>query len=79
MDDRGAAQLEAGRARLADVLVLRVERDRIERSEADQIVEVIGEIGQLDRGAIAREPLLEADIEAARPFRLEIRIAEEAG
>ena len=48
----------------------RVERDRIERPEADQIVEVIREVRRFDRGAIAGKPLFDADVEPARPLGL---------
>ena len=53
--DGRANQLEARGARFANVLVLGVEGDRIERSEADQVVEVIGEVDRLHCHALGRE------------------------
>ena len=78
-DEGGAHELEARRACFADVLVPGVERDRIERSETDQVVEVVGEVGQLDGSAIPGEPLLDPEVESARAFGGEVWIAEEAG
>ena len=46
--------------------------------EADQILEMICVVGQLDSGAIAGKALFDAEIEPARPLGLQIRIAEEA-
>src|SRR5215203_1093122 len=74
----GARQLDPRRARFTDVLVLRVERNRIERPQADQIVEVIREVGRLDRRPVASEALLDAGVESARSLWLQIWIAEEA-
>ena len=72
------AQLQAGGARLADIFIPRGERDRVEGPEADEIVEVVGEIRGFDPHAIARKTLLDGDVESARPLRFQIRIAEKA-
>jgi hypothetical protein len=64
-EDGCAGQLNPRRARLADVLVARVERDGVRRSQTDEIVEMVRKIDRFDRGAIAAEALLDANVETA--------------
>src|SRR5688572_11915285 len=71
VDDGGAHELEARSARFTDVLVLGIERDGIGRPEADQVIEMVCEVGHLDSGPITGKALFDADVESARSLRLE--------
>src|SRR5437762_10157436 len=81
VDGRGRpdlhARLEAARPREADVRILRLERARVRREERDDVAEPVVEIRQLDLRAIVREALVDADLGAARAFRLEVGVSAE--
>ena len=70
-------ELEAFDARPVDVLVLPLEGGRIGDHELDEVVDVIAKRIQGDE-LIRAELLADADLEIARAFRIEVRVAAEA-